>query len=42
MSASCQDESIDTNNVKGEDDLMEFDTLEGGGLVAASPSHHVQ
>jgi hypothetical protein len=30
MSASCQDESIDTYNVKAENDLMEFHTLEGG------------
>jgi hypothetical protein len=42
MSASCQDESIDTYNVKEENDLMEFDTQEGAGLVAACPSHHMQ
>lgn len=40
MESPHQDKSNDTMEVVEEGDLMEFDSLEGGGLVAASPSHH--
>lgn len=41
MSSPHQDASNDTMNVMDEPALMEFNTLEGGGLVTANPSHHI-
>jgi hypothetical protein len=41
-SSPWQDAKNDTKKLEAEPTLMEFDTLDGGGLVAAtSPSHHV-
>jgi hypothetical protein len=36
-----QDGSNDTMEVTEEAELMDFDSMEGGGLVAVSPSHHL-
>jgi hypothetical protein len=35
-----QDQSNDTKSITEEDELMEFDALDGGGFVATSSSHH--
>jgi hypothetical protein len=40
-SSPWQDAKNDTKKLEGEHTLMEFDTLDGGGLVAAMLQHHV-
>jgi hypothetical protein len=35
-----QDGLYDTMEVMEEAEMVEFDSMEGGGFVAASPSHH--
>ena len=41
VSQSNHDTSNDTNNVAEESVFLQFDTMDEGGLVAASPSHHI-
>jgi len=41
MSQSNHDTSNDTSNVTEESVFLQFDTMDEGGLVAASPSHHI-